>query len=480
MLEPGTLFAIRYEILCHLGGGGSGLVYKALDRTTDNFVAIKVLRPHLLLDRDAHEKLVLEARNPGRVQSEHLVRVFDAGRDPSTQVSFLVMEYLDGRTLEQVVAEEGALDCFRVAEYLRQVGFGLDKVHTRRDSDGRPAPTLHRDLKPSNLMLTHRDDETPLVKILDWGIAKVLSDSATVSLDIKGTPLYMAPEQLSQAPLTPATDVYAIGLVAFFLLTGHSYWKAGQGADLVQAAILKEVCEGPVVPPRKRIRQLRLNVDLPPAFDAWFLKCLNLDQAKRYQSAGVAARELASALNVSLRVSYPPASSKHSQAHLTSVPRDQTQPAAMPFVASPSSAEKRWATPPPSPRRRARVYASVVGVMLGVGVALAVAIRMRGERALPSMAPSLPSQEVLMALPASAAIHAAMAPPATTATARQPIASAKRIVTAPPREPQKKPNIVAESVEEGSDDLLSNDGLRRRAERALVERAKAEARDKTE
>ncbi len=87
---------------------------------------------------------------------------------------------------------------------------------------------MHRDLKASNLFLTHYEDGTPLVKILDWGIAKVLSNSATMSGDLRGTPLYMAPEQLLQAPVTPATDIWDFGLIAFFLLTGHCYWMAAQ------------------------------------------------------------------------------------------------------------------------------------------------------------------------------------------------------------------------------------------------------------
>jgi serine/threonine-protein kinase len=273
-------------------------VYAAIDQTTEKRVAVKIYSHQIVRDRGAREKFQLEVRVAGRVESEHIVQVLDANVDPMTQFPFMVMEFLNGTDLQQLVAQKGPLAPALAVEYLTQIALGLDKVHACKDHDGKAAPIVHRDLKPENLCLTHREDGTPLVKIIDFGIAKVLSGSATWSGDLKGTPLYMAPEQLSHAPVTPATDIWALGLVAFYLLTGRCYWKSAERADAVLPAVLREVCEGPVVPPRARMRELGVAVSLPPAFDQWFTRCVALDPARRYPQAGEAVRALAVALGL--------------------------------------------------------------------------------------------------------------------------------------------------------------------------------------
>jgi len=111
---------------------------------------------------------------------------------------------------------------------MRQIASALDKAHGCLDRQQRPAPIVHRDLKPENLILTHREDGGALVKILDFGLAKVLEASAKFSTELKGTPLYMSFEQVSAAPVTPAADIWPLGLIAFFLLTSRCYWRAAQ------------------------------------------------------------------------------------------------------------------------------------------------------------------------------------------------------------------------------------------------------------
>jgi len=297
MLVQQSLINGRYEILREVGAGGSGCVYAANDRTTDKRVAVKIFGHHIHWDRSAREKFELEARVAGRVESEHIVQVSDAGLDPTTQLPFLVMEFLKGRNLQELVEQEGRLSPALTVEYLTQVASGLDKAHSWHDRDGRPSPIVHRDLKPSNLFLAHHENGAPLVKILDWGIAKVISTSATLSGDLRGTPLYMAPEQLLQERVTPATDIWDLGLIAFFLLAGHCYWKSGQRPDVVLPALIKEVCEGPQVLPRVRFKELAVDVAVPPAFDDWFMRCVNLEPSSRFKAAGDAARALAKALN---------------------------------------------------------------------------------------------------------------------------------------------------------------------------------------
>jgi serine/threonine-protein kinase len=295
----------RYEILRELGAGGSGCVYAACDRTTDKNVAIKLFGYHIQWDRAAREKFEIEAKVSGRVESEHIVQISDAGVDPLTQLPFLVMELLAGKNFQDLIEQGGPLKPSLCVDYLSQVAAGLDKAHSRTDREGRLAPIVHRDLKPSNLFLGRHEDGTPLVKILDWGIAKVLSGSITMSGEVRGTPLYMAPEQISAMPVTPATDNWALGLVAFFLLAGRSYWKSGALENANMPSVLKEVCDGPVVPPRQRMKELGLSIECPPAFDHWFMQCVNPNPTLRFQRATDAVHALGQALGCGARDSQP-------------------------------------------------------------------------------------------------------------------------------------------------------------------------------
>ena len=370
MLDPGTLIAGRYEILSPLASGGSGLIYAATDRTTEKRVAVKVLGPHVLHERSAREKLRLEAIVAGRVESEHIVQVSDAGVDVATGVPFLVMELLKGLDLQHLVERQGPVSADLVLEYLQQVASGLDKAHAWKDSDNHLAPIVHRDLKPENLFLTHREDGTPLVKILDFGLAKVLSSSATMSSEVRGTPLYMAPEQLAQAPVTPATDIWAIGLIAFFLLSGKCYWKSGQNNHAVLPAVLKEVADGPTVTPQERLHEFGVESWLPSDFDEWFMKCVNLDPAQRFATARDAVLALARALDLSLQQSSPVASnalrSVPGRSHSTGNINNTSS------TADPINTQRNLgkAAAPGSDAKGRRVLIAALGLIVIVGLAI--------------------------------------------------------------------------------------------------------------
>jgi serine/threonine-protein kinase len=268
-------------------------------------VALKVLaRYDELVSVD---RLLAEARVTSRIVSDHIVQVLDAGVDRANGDVFVVMELLHGMTLDERVLQQGALPSVEVAEYMRQIAVGLDRAHGHVDRAGRPTPIVHRDLKPSNIFISARDDGHPLLKILDFGAAKVLSQTTKASGLIRGTPLFMASEQALGEPSYPVTDVWAFGLIAFYLLTGHSYWLTAQ-RDGTEDQLFAEILMLPLPPASQRVRELGLGIQLAPHFDRWFSRCVNRVTTQRFGSAGLAAGELLRLLGVerTLLVSEPP------------------------------------------------------------------------------------------------------------------------------------------------------------------------------
>lgn len=294
-MSHGAIVGERYRIVAPLARGGFGAVYVAEQLTTERRVALKVLARYEELV--SVERLLAEARVTSRIMSDHIVQVIDAGVDRVSGDVFVVMELLRGMTLDERVMTHGALPTSEVAEHVRQIAVGLDKAHGHLDRTGRPTPIVHRDLKPSNIFLTARDDGQPLLKILDFGAAKVLSQTTKASGLIRGTPQFMASEQALGEPSTPGTDIWALGLIAFYLLTGHSYWLTVK-RDGTEDQLFAEILMLPLVPPSQRAQELALTTELLPPFDRWFLRCVNRDPAQRFASAGLAAGELSRLLGV--------------------------------------------------------------------------------------------------------------------------------------------------------------------------------------
>jgi eukaryotic-like serine/threonine-protein kinase len=281
MLEPPAVVAGRYRVLRELGRGGMGQLYVVEHVHTGEQLALKVLAFHGSTSAVAIERFKREARAPVKIKSEHVVRVIDADVAPELDGRpFLVMELLEGSDLEQFAG--GTPQPFEsVLAWLRQIAVGLDKAHA--------LGIVHRDLKPENLFLTRRDDGSELVKILDFGIAKLVATSKdmTEAGTMLGTPGYMSPEQargdLDQ--LGPASDVWALGLIAYRLLSGRHYWT-GENAALVIAQIVYER----IRPPSE------VGLPLGPAFDAWFLRSCERDSGRRFASASEQAEGLAACL----------------------------------------------------------------------------------------------------------------------------------------------------------------------------------------
>jgi serine/threonine-protein kinase len=291
-LATRSVFAGRYSVVRRIASGGMGAVFEVLHIETQRRRALKVMLPELLLDRQLRERFQMEARITANVETEYIVDVFDAGVDDATGMPFLVMELLNGEDLAKVIEHHGSLAPEQVVTYLRQVGSALDKTHA--------AGIVHRDLKPENLFLTHREDGSPRVKILDFGISKVVSDAATGGNATRGlgTPLYMAPEQVLGQAVGPATDLYALALIAYTLLVGAPYWQSDVQRFDNPISFVVHTSKG--VTDSASERAAEVGRTLPPDFDAWFRKATALDVTQRFRNAADLVAALASALSVPL------------------------------------------------------------------------------------------------------------------------------------------------------------------------------------
>jgi len=225
----GTVIADRYLVTERIGEGGMGRVYAAQHVRLPQRAAIKVLHPALLHDADALARFNREASNLCRIRNAHVATVYDFGETGEGMV-YLAMEFVQGVTLNQMLAREGPLTPARTALLVRHVADGLDAAHK--------LGIVHRDLKPDNIIVT-REDGADFAKVVDFGIAKAVrgeGQAVTQTGLVSGTREFMSPEQILGGPLDHRTDVYALGLVAFLMLTGKS---AFQGTTPEQSMFMR-------------------------------------------------------------------------------------------------------------------------------------------------------------------------------------------------------------------------------------------------
>lgn len=209
----------KYRLEERLGIGGMGTVYRARHLLIDRPVAVKVLNPRFVEDEAARTRFRREAKACGRLQHVNAVTVTDFGTSQDGYV-YLVMELLEGRTLRDVLAKEAPLDPARSVALMLQISAAVAAAHE--------AGIIHRDLKPANIFIVQRAEVPAVVKVLDFGIAKLAADSLdedepktlTQVGAMIGTPRYMSPEQCDGAELTPAADVYSLGVILYEMLTG--------------------------------------------------------------------------------------------------------------------------------------------------------------------------------------------------------------------------------------------------------------------
>jgi serine/threonine-protein kinase len=293
LLQEGAIFAGHYRVVRRIASGGMGSVYEVVHLETERRRALKVMHPHILQSDEMRARFKLEAKVAAHIESDFIVDVFDAGVDEATEMPFLVMELLRGEELNQRVKRLGRLLPEEVVSYLHQTAQALDETHQ--------ASIVHRDLKPENLFLAERKGSPPRIKVLDFGIAKIVAEGTTkgaVTTQSLGTPLYMAPEQFNPSTkLSPATDIYALGMIAYTLLVGVTYWFAEAQAGNIFAFAAVAV-HGPPEP--ASVRAAAREVALPPAFDRWFATATALHPVHRFPTASAAVRALAEVFGIPL------------------------------------------------------------------------------------------------------------------------------------------------------------------------------------
>ena len=278
--QEGDILADKYRIERVLGAGGMGMVVAAHHLQLDERVAIKLLLPQTLANAEAVARFAREARAAVKIKSEHVARMIDVSSLPNG-APYLVMEYLDGEDLSHWIGTRGALPIELAVELVLQACEALAEAHS--------LGIVHRDLKPANLFCIRRADGLLSIKVLDFGISKVTTLSAsgpemgmTKTSSVMGSPLYMPPEQMKSArDADTRSDIWAIGAILYELVAARTPFRADSFAELVL-----KVAGSPPEPLRAS------RPDAPPGLEQVILRCLEKEPGRRFQNIG----ELAVAL----------------------------------------------------------------------------------------------------------------------------------------------------------------------------------------
>ena len=258
--NPGAAFWLQYELIKEIGLGGMGVVYEALDRSLERRVAVKKMRDEIRVDPHERRRFVNAAKLVAQLRHPNIVDIY-AIVEEGAEV-YLVFEFVSGRTLGDQLKSEGPMSLEAARGVLHHVAEAVEHAHA--------AQIVHRDLKPSNIMIT--DDGR--IKVMDFGVARQAKDAITkmsMTNTVVGTPPYMAPEQ-EQGTVRRESDVYALGVCLYEMLTGHLPFTGGG------AAMLLNKLNGKHIPPSQR------NPALPEGLDAVIAKALTPDPDKRYHT----------------------------------------------------------------------------------------------------------------------------------------------------------------------------------------------------
>jgi serine/threonine-protein kinase len=319
------VLAGRYELDAVLGQGGMARVFRGKDSVLNRTVAIKVLSPQFAGDDQFVARFRREAQAAAALNHPNIVSVYDTGSQGD--VHFIVMEYVEGRTLRDVIRQEGPLLPERAAEIAEEVARGLSAAHQ--------AGLVHRDVKPGNIMITREGE----VKVMDFGIARTSTgDTLTQTAAILGTASYLSPEQAQGEPVDARSDIYSLGCVLYEMVTGRAPFTGDSPVTIAY----QHVREQPV-PPRQ------INPDMPQGLEAVVMKAMAKNPENRYGSADELRADL-QRVRQGMPIAAPPVMAD-STAVLT-----QAQPADGTAVMT--------GPPPDEPERRSRTWLVVLLVLL--------------------------------------------------------------------------------------------------------------------
>jgi len=268
----GKILNTKFKILSLIATGGMGVIYRGVQIALDRAVAIKVLTPTTAssqIDPNFHKRFFLEASILARLQHPNIVTVFDYGRVENMEPEryFMAMEYLEGETLFRRMRKAGRIPPVEAMGIARQIARGLREAHKHG--------VVHRDLKPSNIMLVPGEDMGELVKILDFGLVKVVADDSeelTQQGSFLGSPRFMSPEQISHGKVDLRTDIYSLGVILYQMLCGKVPFEAANSVQILIAHL-----QQPVPPLRERNPE----AECPEVLEAFVMKCLAKDPEGR-------------------------------------------------------------------------------------------------------------------------------------------------------------------------------------------------------
>ena len=372
-----------YQVLSIIGEGGMGLVYRGIQPVIKKRVAIKVLRAEFASDPAQVKRLVSEAEAVNSISHRNIIDIFGLGQLPDGR-HYIIMEFLDGEPLDRHLRLHAPLPALEVVELLIDICGPLFAAHS--------AGVIHRDLKPSNVFLVHQPDGTRYLKLLDFGLAKkgVTLDgrtSQTSQTQIAGTPDYMAPEQCRGLDISPRTDLYALGVMAFQMLTGKLPFEGPTPMDVMMLQV-----SGSAVAPST------VRPGVPPEVDALVLWLLKKDPEARPASAEVVRTEL-KRLGLQLRAGHAVHTTRtwtgeqpafDASKYKPAVPDEGVAPAAPP---EPAAAALQDAPPP----RRSGL--PLIAAVLGLFVATGLWVWLNGERKEPKSEPPQPTLAVEARVP---------------------------------------------------------------------------------
>ncbi|MDO9020808.1 MAG: protein kinase [Deltaproteobacteria bacterium] len=410
-LAPGAIFGRDFRVVQRIAAGGMGTVYEAVQLSTGKKRALKIMHAQYEGDDRTRLRFIQEAQATAAVESDHIVEMVAAGVEEESNTPWIAMELLQGRDMKAALAERGTFTRAEVAEMFRQLCHGLGGAHREG--------LVHRDLKPENIFLADpRREGIPFtVKLLDFGLAKLVQESSTQgsATQAVGSPRWMAPEQAGlSGQIAPETDVWALGLIAFNLLTGKVYWRIANSPSSTIMQQLTEVLMQPLDPASVRAAEYGVGHLLPARFDSWFARCVVRDASQRFHDANEALAELLPILDsYSLRpmraTTRPPVSINLD----ADIPRDET-PFTLDGDTSGGPYDPSHPPKPASSRLMGQVGYVLVGALVSATAVFAIAMGLR--KSAPPLPPGLPNAVSTVDVPGALGADAPVAVAVAVAT----------------------------------------------------------------